>query len=466
MMKPWIVLLGLFSCNAFASVDNDLNSFFNNLGFSGNVTGSEAYQGQSAGYYTGGSLFLRNGVRNTQLASVQLPSFRGGCGGIDLFTGGFSYIKGPQLIQALKNVANNATSYAFMLAIETVSPLIAEQMKNLQEIANKINDANINSCETGASLVGALWPKTDIAQKQVCAAVGTSNNIFSDWAEARQGCGAGGERSSTLAKGKNDPKFKDLILDNGNIAWQAINKNDFLAKDTELAELFMSLSGTIIIKKNGNDDNASNQIITRPSLATNSNLLKALMHGEPSKATIYSCDDTKADACLNVAQKTITIKPEHAFINRIKKMLSSIVDKIRTDEKLTDAEIGLLQTTRLPIYKMLNVNVAYARNSTVLEASDYADVIAADILYQYLSESLDVVLASSSTLQVSADLMADFRKGVETARLQVAEERRKTVSQIHVALEMVQRTQLIEQQLSGMLSVDLADTLKWANGLR
>ena len=290
-----------------ASVDSNLNDFFNNLGFSGNVTGSEAYHGQTAGYYTGGSLFVRNGVRNTQLASLQLPSFRGGCGGIDLFTGGFSYVNSTQLIQALKNIANNATSYAFMLAIETVSPLIAEQMKNLQEIANTINQTNINSCETGASLVGALWPKTDVAQKEVCASIGTSNNLFADWAAARQGCGAGGGRTSILAQGKQDPRFKEMIFDNGNLAWRVIQKNDFLAKDPELAELFMSLSGSIILRKLGNDDNATNEMVPIPSLAAHSNLLKALMRG--GQATKYRCNDTRPDACLYVTQNILKLAP-------------------------------------------------------------------------------------------------------------------------------------------------------------
>ena len=164
--------------------------------------------------------------------------------------------------------------------------------------------------------------------------------------------------------------------------------------------------------------------------------------------------------------KHFKISPEHALGTRIKLLLSDMITKIQTDEKLTDQEIGLLQATRLPVYKMLNVNVAYARNSTVLDVTDYADVIAADILYQYLTESLDIMLASSHTLQIPIDLTNQFREGILIARQQINEERHKTASQINVALEMIQRTQLIEQQLSGLLSVDLADTLSWANGLR
>lgn len=463
IISRWLVLITLLLLNnlSLASVSDDLNHFFNNLGYSTNVTDSEAYKSQNAGYYTGGSLFARNRVRDAQLASIQLPSFRGGCGGIDLFAGGFSYINSKELVEALKNVANNATSYAFMLAVETVSPMIAEQMKNLQNLANQINQTNINSCETATGLVGALWPKTDLAQKQVCESIGTSNGLFTDWAQARQQCGSGGERSKTLAQGQNDPAYKDLVIQNGNLAWQAIQKNPFLSSDPQLAELFMSLSGTLIIHQKGNNDNATNQFIHLPSLATNNDLIKALMQG--GQATIYRCDDSKQ--CLNPTKTTLLLENNHTFGNHVKTLLQGMVDKIVSDTKLSPEEIGLLQTTRLPVYKMLNVNAAYAKDTSVMDITAYSDVIASDILYQYLMENLNVVLASSSSLQFPNDIMEQFRSGIVEARNQVIALRNKTLTDVATTFDMVQKTQLIEQQLAGMLSADLAGSLTWANGL-
>ena len=42
--------------------------------------------------YTGGSLMMRAPGRNYPLATVQLPSLRAGCGGIDIYGGAFSFI--------------------------------------------------------------------------------------------------------------------------------------------------------------------------------------------------------------------------------------------------------------------------------------------------------------------------------------------------------------------------------------
>src|SRR4051812_8521066 len=76
----------------FAGINEDLMAFFKSAGMASNVTTPGAYQDQTAGFYTGGSIAARNAVRNVQLATVQMPGVRAGCGGIDLWMGGFSHI--------------------------------------------------------------------------------------------------------------------------------------------------------------------------------------------------------------------------------------------------------------------------------------------------------------------------------------------------------------------------------------
>jgi conjugative transfer pilus assembly protein TraH len=77
---------------AYAGISEDLMSFFKSSGMASNVTTPGSYQDQAAGFYTGGSIVTRNSVRNAQIATVQMPGFRAGCGGIDLWLGGFSHI--------------------------------------------------------------------------------------------------------------------------------------------------------------------------------------------------------------------------------------------------------------------------------------------------------------------------------------------------------------------------------------
>src|SRR3990167_497649 len=129
-----LVTIALLSASRTeADVNKDLTQFFNKLGATSNISRPGAYQDQTAGYYTGGNLFARMPVHTSQLMTIQLPDYRAGCGGIDMFTGAFSHLSSAQLTEALKTIGSNMGSYALLLAIETMSP----QVKN---ILTELND--------------------------------------------------------------------------------------------------------------------------------------------------------------------------------------------------------------------------------------------------------------------------------------------------------------------------------------
>ncbi len=96
---------------ASADVNNDLNKFFNKLGFEGNATRAAVWQGQAAGYATGGNLFLRNQVNTLQIASFTPPHITAGCGGIDAYLGSFSFINSEQIERFVKQLMGNAVGY-------------------------------------------------------------------------------------------------------------------------------------------------------------------------------------------------------------------------------------------------------------------------------------------------------------------------------------------------------------------
>lgn len=472
MIKNTALSLLLFlSSLAYAGIDSDLNSFFNNIGFASNVGSPGAYQGQQSGYYTGGSIFARTQVRDVQIMQMEVPSFRSGCGGIDLFAGGFSFINADQLVSLFKNIMNNAKSYAFTLAMETATPQLANIMKYLQNVANEVNRMNINSCEAAAGMLGSVWPRNQEVQRRVCEDIGSKRGVFSDYAAAKQGCGLGGELSSTLKNKAND-RDKKMIFDEGNIAWKAIRQNGFLQSDTQLAELFMSLSGSIIVRKNHgvreappkntnpSDDDITNSFLPLPSLATNKKLLTALLRG--GEATIYRCDENQE--CLNPQTTSITIQANSSLIAQTRKILDSIAQKIHVNTAVNNSEIGLLQSTGLPVYKMLTVQAAFYKDQNILDVSSYAEIIALDILFQYLSESLNIVRTSSANLQYPEEIMRDFVAGIDTAKLSLRAEQKSAYAQITTTSHLIQQTQMIEQMLSGHFSSNLTQTLAWAKG--
>ncbi len=466
MIKILFSLLITFSTFAYttpvmADINTDLDHYFNKLGYSSNTSAPHAYHGQQAGYYTGGSISMRNQVRDTQIMQVSLPSYRSGCGGIDIYAGSLSLINEKEIVNMLQNVLNSAGAYAFTLALETATPELANVMKYWNDFTSKINQANLNSCEMAEGLVGGMWPKVRGAQQRVCEDIGTSNNYFSSWAQARQGCGIKGETEKMLESGKKDSRFKDLIVDNGNIVWQAIQKRAFLQNDKDLAELFMSFSGTVVLYK----DNGNIQHKTYPALIENNDLVKALLQG--GKATIYRCDTTEPDGCLQPkGDKEIIVSSDKAFKSRVAKLLRSMARKIVDDTALSDDEIGLLQSTSLPIYKMLNVQAAYLKDGNLPDVEQYADVIAADILYQYLHESLSIIKASVAVLPYPDAILAEISPSIEKEMDELSKQRKNAYGQLAMSVQLIQQTQTIERMLAGDLSSEFASTLSWAKGMR
>lgn len=456
-MKPVFLtfLFALLASGAQADVNRDLTNFFHQLGGASNITKAGAYQDQSAGFYTGGNLFARHQVHQSQLMTLQMPDFRAGCGGIDMFMGAFSHISSQRMIEAIKAIGANMASYAMLLAIETMSPQVKNILTELNDLVQKLNQSNINSCEMAATTLGAVWPKSDASKRHLCKMIGTDRRYgrFSDYASARQGCGADGERDGVIEAAQMDPRFQSMLGTEFNLAWKALQENAFLRSDSRLAEFFMSISGTLISRKEGSEY----RMETRVSLATKDKLLAALLHG--GDVTVYRCVGSD-DKCLAVGERTLTITPENCLVERVKGMLVAIQNKIYADEPLSQGEIDFLGSTRLPFYKIINVSTAYRRGASPVDIMDYAELGAVDILFQYLSEILDVINESVDHIrlnQVDDTQITRFQEKLSEARKQVIERRMGSFKQMEQVISIVRKTELLERSLMSKVGAYVAE---------
>ncbi|HQZ60110.1 MAG TPA: conjugal transfer protein TraH [Acinetobacter sp.] len=426
-----------------ASVKEDLEQFFISRGQSVNVTEGGAYRDQMGSYFTGGSLMTRAKAANTNLMSIQMPSFNSGCGGIDLFMGGFSFINTEAFMQMARNIGSNALSYGFSLALQTVTPQIKSILDRLMAVAQDANNMNINSCQMSAALVGGLWPRTDASSQLLCNAMGTSKNIFTDYAAARQGCGAGGQRGAVNSQ--KSPEFKDILGDEFNLAWKALKKHALFAEDNELAELFMSLSGTFIAKKGAGNIIQPHYL---PPLIDNENLLSALVNG--GEVHLYHCDNHHEDACLNPVKTVVNIPAQQAFLAKVDTLIQSLNDKLKTDSPSTPAEKDFVNSTHLPIFKILTIQTAFKPDNSPLKLSELSEVIAYDILLKYLNRVVDLVSESVKHLQSvqinDADIQS-FLTELRTSKTLIYQRRQGLFQQMNTTLAVMERTQQIERQL-------------------
>ncbi len=464
-------LLGLMAATnasvltpATASVGSDMQAFFDDAGVRANVTGPSAFQGQSAGYYSGGNVWTRFPQKSIQPFNLQLPHARAGCGGIDLFAGSFSFINTAELVAMLKATANNAIGFAFQLAIDAISPQISGVIKDMSQKMQQINQMNISSCETAQGLVGGLWPKMETTRATICEAVGNSQGLFSDWAASRQGCNNGDKRDETI-KANTNPEMKDqLIGEPHNFTWDILKKSpQFQGYDDEFKEMVMTIIGTVVTKPS--TDKTKGTIIQKFGPGDDS-IVEALLDGTTGGAAvkILKCND--AD-CLDVGTQTLTISAAQAIRPRVRGLILSMAAAIQADTPIGAAEKTLLNVATLPLYKILAVQVASRANIIGTgEIDTLSEITAIDLLQAIMNDVLGKFdMAKVSLVKADEGSAAAWAAQVQGVRNKFAQREVRNAARVEVTMRVIDRTVALESTLQNGMSPGMSAALNFSRGL-
>ena len=157
--------------------------------------------------------------------------------------------------------------------------------------------------------------------------LGTQSGAISDWAAGRHGCG---DNPHNILD-KETEKNPDALVGEFNLAWRVLSKINLDFENTgsslnpfgntagltpsekeTLKEIMMTLSGTVIHKKDGK----SFQKITLVGKGDAESFLTALMSG--GKISYYKCDESSK--CLEPKEKEIMLE-EKGFCRKILRFL-------------------------------------------------------------------------------------------------------------------------------------------------
>ena len=395
----WLTLLAATNLvvveTAQADVNGQLGSFFSSLGGSANVTGPVAYNGQQGGYYSGGNLWVRFPAQQTySLGSLQMPSVKAGCGGIDIFTGSFSFINTDQIVAAMKAAANGALAFVFDLAINAISSQIGSSIEKVMQKLQQFTQHSLNACQAGEQAAAGLAGMVGARDSHFCQTIGNSQGIFSDWAASAQGCGTGGSQTSTLSSNA------DKTIPSGpyNYTWSMLSQK-YPSFDTDFKQYLMSLVGTVIYQPGTSDSQGPTyKFLGQGDPA----LITALLDGG-STAQVFTCDTT--DQCLNPTQSTLTVASASALKTRVYNLLIDIAGRIQGNQQLTSEEIGLLGATTIPLYKIMVVNAAASFGGmNTADLSELAEITSVDLLETVVQQFYKMVTDGQSSFQ-NADPM-------------------------------------------------------------
>lgn len=438
----------LFTASARADMQNDMVNYFDSLGFSGNATSSSSYQGQQAGYYSTGSEYMRDSTSMLNLVQLTVPSLNAGCGGIDIFNGGFSFINSQALITFFENVMQNAAGYLFNLALKTEVPQISEALQEMEKLAQDMNNQNLSSCQMAQDMIGGLLPQTQASATQVCQDVGSQNNLFSDWTDARLQCGQYNNSQQAMKDASNDKTYQKIAPYDVNVIWQAIQNIDQFQNDNQLAEFAMSITGTIIFDDQGNSTQ-SNSILS-------DKMIKAMMVG--GQSDLYVCDDSDFSKCLTIAKQSMTINAPDSFVKLTMKEMDAIEGSISNDTPLTDDEKSFLNLTTLPVFKLIEVNM---QSGDEVDLSQYANAIAANILNNYLSQIVDAVKAGLGGTSYAPSITMMVENNVNAAKMKLNAMANQNAQSIQAAIDLINQSRDAEKAVAANVTNQTKNNMAW-----
>lgn len=147
-----LLALPLLTCVAFAtpaSAQSWAESWFDNVTY----TSPGSFEDQTRGYITAGGMSGRINVHNDYLMSVTLPKVRAGCGGIDMFLGGMSFLDPDYLVQKLESILQAAPAVAFQYLLETLDEKMGNIISKMEAATNFLNSIQVNDCRLANRMV-------------------------------------------------------------------------------------------------------------------------------------------------------------------------------------------------------------------------------------------------------------------------------------------------------------------------
>lgn len=131
------------------------------------TTSPNYFSGQQRGYYTAGGFSARWPSKVDYPITVEMPRVKSGCGGIDVFLGGFSFLNADYLVDKLQSILENAPAVAFDLALKTLCEQCSNTIKNFEAMADKLNSMQIDECAASKELVGVVMDENGFHSTEV-----------------------------------------------------------------------------------------------------------------------------------------------------------------------------------------------------------------------------------------------------------------------------------------------------------
>jgi conjugative transfer pilus assembly protein TraH len=335
------------------------------------------FSGQQRGYYSGGSFSARWPNTASYPVTVEMPRIKSGCGGIDVFNGGFSFMNSDYLVDKLQGILSGAAAVAFDLGLKTLCEQCSNTIKNFEALSDKLNSMQLDECAAAKELVGVVMDDNGFHSSEVMREkLGTSikenklsQGVSEMWDIVTKQDAANNNVPQAVDVAKItsgcNADMQSTFLSGGSLLQNVGNKMNLPADYTNLIR---GLIGDVNLEGPANAYKVSYE---PPCPQNNPNDLKGFAGGNIySKATNGNCSqitDTNRD-----------------LVQYVRDTLMAIADKIESKGGLNAAEQTFLQTNPLAALPILKTAVTVDMKDAAV--AGLADISANAYALQILSD--------------------------------------------------------------------------------
>lgn len=477
MRKTLKMLVVAATCQSMiwtpAHAQSFLDDFYTSAGAAANVTPADVVRSQSGSFITGGSAVWRVPKREFQPFLWQAPSIKAGCGGIDAYLGSFGFANSAAFVDYLRNIGQNALGLFFKMALQSLSPdlanVISEISKDMQTMNNKLG----NSCEAAASALKGVginqeWMNNLSRQAGLASnADGSSTSMFDAYQTFKSDLGlatAKVESTSPVNSGG-----KPVVGPEKNFLWAAMNSGNLSDFPDSMKEIAMSLLGTSGVLKDASDPDRMVDLIKAQTIK----LEDLVSHWNTPTVLIkkYECT-TSDDKCLEM---TIVDTPVKPFARIAYENLVLLRDAIAARNALatvpgSDDALRMLGVTQLPVYKVLELTATPGRlYLSEIYIQKYADLIGYELAIGFMesiTSDLEKTINSSKATEQSVgekEYLAELKKTLAAYRADARQVGQKIADSTGGQIGLIQEVERLERVLYSGFSNRMMETMRFAS---
>ncbi|PJG47182.1 conjugal transfer protein TraH [Sphingobium sp. LB126] len=435
--------LAAASFSAPAHAQSWAESWFDNVTY----TSPGSFEDQTRGYVTAGGMSGRVDVHDDYLMSLTLPKVKAGCGGIDMFLGGMSFLDPDYLVQKLETILQAAPAVAFQYLLETLDEKMGNIISKMEAATNFLNSIQVNDCRMANRLVQIAKGDDNMSGivEEMTGYKSVREGFAKSWQNSREKIQANkGNPTEDLKDALvNCPAEVTDIFKTGSLLQHAAQR----VGASDWAGVMRARVGDVYMRWDANDKVPLFSAIPACPHQDTESADDFLTGRVPTRE--LNVPPTAGDCTVNGAGRGALVLA--------RERMDSIATKIRTRSALTADEKQFVANVRtLPVYRLLEWGVRQGVTDSVIADTD--ELVALTLAYQMLNDltrSIDFALTNAERGATTAGASNDQNENVCQTRILS-----KGIEQLRDLRDEVlrQRAQMRQSYMAALSQVNLSAT--------